>query len=130
MVNIFDYAWIPVSIVGVLLFIGWYRSEEGSGQFLSISFLWICACICSFFILRYLVEEHLFLYLSYETESAVIALGSMGLGTFVTWYAYTSIWKEAKNKYETKKRKWNPETEYWDEVTNKAIKKEDYENKK
>ena len=68
---------------------GWYRSEPGSGQFLAISFLWMCACVCSFYILRYLVEEHLFLYLSYETESTLIFLGTAAMG-ILNFYAYTS----------------------------------------
>ncbi len=118
-----DYAWIPLSFLGVLIFMGWYRSEPGSGQFLAISFLWMCACVCSFYILRYLVEEHLFLYLSYETESTLIFLGTAAMGTFVTWYAYTSVWNEARERYEEKRKYWDPKTEYWDEVANRAYKK-------
>ena len=80
-------------------------------------------CLCLPYILRYLVEEHLFLYLSYETESTLIFLGTAAMILFVTWYAYTSVWNEARERYEEKRKYWDPKTEYWDEVANRAYKK-------
>lgn len=117
-----DYAWIPLTFLGFLIFIGWYQSEPGSGQFLAIIFLWMCASFGFFFLIGLLLEEQNFFYFYEDTEHGIKALGGAGLGAFVTWYAYNSVWNEARERYEDKKKNWNPKTEYWCEVTNRAYK--------
>ncbi len=118
-----DYAWIPLTILGVLIFIGWYQSEPGSGQFLAITFLWLCASSGFFFLIGLLLEEQNFFYFYEDTEHGIKALGGAGLGALVTWYTYNSVWNEARERYEDKKKYWDPKTEYWDEVANRAYKK-------
>ena len=79
-----DYAWIPLTILGVLIFIGWYQSEPGSGQFLAITFLWLCASSGFFFLIGLLLEEQNFFYFYEDTEHGIKALGGAGLGALVS----------------------------------------------
>jgi len=118
-----DFVWIPLSILGVVILIGWNQSEPGSGQFLAISFLWLCSSFGSMYLIGILLEEQNFFYFYESTEETIKALGGAGLGAFITWYAYNSVWSEARERYQDKKKYWDPKTEYWDEAANRAYKK-------